>query len=109
MLRSTMSVPAEKGAQARFREDLNSSAPSMGAAAKVTNAGSSPTSTTSSSSPLQLFTRAKKKINDIYAEVGEYVTDSGRFLNSAAAAESVDKGKDRIADYQRKVSHRLKS
>ena len=46
-----------------FRDDLNNSAPIAGAPA-----ASSKTSATSSS-PLQLFVKAKKKINEIYTEV----------------------------------------
>ena len=31
-------------------------------------------------SPLQLFVRAKKRINDIYAGMDDYVTDVARFI-----------------------------
>ena len=33
-----------------------------------------------SSSPLQIFVRAKKKINDVYQEIEEYVVESCDFL-----------------------------
>ena len=46
-----------------FRDDLNNSAPVAGAATSKGSASSS------SSSPLQLFVKAKKKINEIYTEV----------------------------------------
>lgn len=32
-------------------------------------------------SPLQVFVRAKKKINDIYGEVEEYVIETTQFIN----------------------------
>lgn len=31
-------------------------------------------------SPLQIFVRAKKKINDIYGEIEEYVTETTQFI-----------------------------
>lgn len=34
----------------------------------------------STSSPLQIFVRAKKKINDIYQEIEEYVAETSLFL-----------------------------
>ena len=49
-----------------FRDDLNNSAPVAGAATTSKGSASSP-----SSSPLQLFVKAKKKINEIYTEVRE--------------------------------------
>ena len=36
--------------------------------------------TTAIQSPLQIFVRAKKRINDIYGEVEQYVNDSCKFL-----------------------------
>ena len=39
-------------------------------------------------SPLQLFVKAKAKINTIYAEVGDYVTSTHRFLNTAPGVTS---------------------
>ena len=36
--------------------------------------------TTALQSPLQIFVRAKKRINDIYGEVELYVNDSCKFL-----------------------------
>lgn len=32
-------------------------------------------------SPLQIFVRAKKKINDIYSEIEEYVVETTRFID----------------------------
>ena len=37
-------------------------------------------------SPLQLFVKAKKKINEIYGEVGDYVTSAHSFLSSSPIA-----------------------
>lgn len=37
--------------------------------------------TTAIQSPLQIFVRAKKRINDIYGEVEQYVSDSCKFLS----------------------------
>uniref|UniRef100_A0A1I8P414 Dynamin-type G domain-containing protein n=1 Tax=Stomoxys calcitrans TaxID=35570 RepID=A0A1I8P414_STOCA len=43
-------------------------------------------------SPLQVFVRAKKKINDIYVEIEEYVAETTTFINALHAdAEIVDK------------------
>ncbi|XP_017030007.1 transmembrane GTPase Marf isoform X2 [Drosophila kikkawai] len=43
-------------------------------------------------SPLQIFVRAKKKINDIYGEIEEYVLETTTFINALhAEAEIVDK------------------
>ncbi|XP_070074618.1 transmembrane GTPase Marf isoform X1 [Drosophila takahashii] len=43
-------------------------------------------------SPLQIFVRAKKKINDIYGEIEEYVHETTTFINALhAEAEIVDK------------------
>ncbi|CAL4109971.1 unnamed protein product, partial [Meganyctiphanes norvegica] len=44
------------------------------------------------SSPLQIFVRAKKKINDIYQEIEEYVAETNQFL------ESIPKEKEIITD-----------
>lgn len=33
-------------------------------------------------SPLQIFVRAKKKINDIFGEIEEYVVETTRFVDS---------------------------
>lgn len=35
------------------------------------------------SSPLQIFVRAKKKINDIFCEIEDYVVESTRFIDGA--------------------------
>lgn len=35
----------------------------------------------SDKSPLQIFVRAKKKINDIYVEIEEYVNETTQFIN----------------------------
>lgn len=32
-------------------------------------------------SPLQIFVRAKKKINDIFGEIEEYVVETANFMN----------------------------
>lgn len=32
------------------------------------------------SSPLQIFVKAKKKINDIFSEINDYVQDSARYV-----------------------------
>lgn len=32
-------------------------------------------------SPLQIFVKAKKKINDIFGEIEEYVVETARFMN----------------------------
>ena len=65
------------------------------------------TSTSSSSPPsgstashLQLFVKAKQKINEIYHEVGEYVNSAQRFLISARVQD--DKCQT-ISEYARKV------
>ncbi|XP_037892590.1 transmembrane GTPase Marf isoform X1 [Glossina fuscipes] len=43
-------------------------------------------------SPLQVFVRAKRKINDIYVEIEEYVHETTQFINALhAEAEIVDK------------------
>ncbi|XP_030382207.1 transmembrane GTPase Marf isoform X2 [Scaptodrosophila lebanonensis] len=43
-------------------------------------------------SPLQVFVRAKKKINDIYGEIEEYVHETTQFINALHSdAEIVDK------------------
>lgn len=34
-----------------------------------------------SSSPLQIFVRAKKKINDIFSEIEDYVVETTRFID----------------------------
>lgn len=36
-------------------------------------------------SPLQVFVRAKKKINDIYGEIEEYVLETTQFIDSNCA------------------------
>ncbi|KAH8299257.1 hypothetical protein KR018_004584 [Drosophila ironensis] len=47
---------------------------------------------TNDKSPLQIFVRAKKKINDIYGEIEEYVNETTAFINALhAEAEIVDK------------------
>lgn len=57
-------------------------------------------------SPLQLFVKAKKKINDIYKEVGEYVNEAQRFLNSTTHVENVidEEETKRVEEYDRKVA-----
>lgn len=40
---------------------------------------------TNDKSPLQIFVRAKKKINDIYGEIEEYVLETTTFINGKEA------------------------
>lgn len=37
--------------------------------------------TTTDNSPLQVFVRAKKRINDIFGEIEEYVVETARFID----------------------------
>lgn len=39
-------------------------------------------------SPLQVFVRAKKKINDIYLEIEEYVAETTTFINGKEALKT---------------------
>lgn len=57
-------------------------------------------------SPLQVFVRAKKKINDIYVEIEEYVGETTQFINALHAdAEIVDKAERELFEsYVLKVS-----
>ncbi|XP_064536329.1 transmembrane GTPase Marf isoform X1 [Drosophila montana] len=57
-------------------------------------------------SPLQIFVRAKKKINDIYGEIEEYVLETTTFINALHAdAEIVDKAERELFEsYVHKVS-----
>ena len=41
-----------------------------------------PFTAANTTSPLQIFVRAKKKINDVFQEIEEYVTDSAHFIES---------------------------
>lgn len=54
----------------------------IGANTSATSASLSISPTTALQSPLQIFVRAKKRINDIYGEVETYVHDSSKFLLS---------------------------
>lgn len=81
-----------------------------------TNASSPPSSTSSgygaqaANSPLQLFVRAKRKINEIYGEVGEYVSSAHRFLTATSSGVASDlevvsaENEKLVADFDRKVS-----
>lgn len=40
-------------------------------------------------SPLQIFVRAKKKINDIYGEIEEYVLETTTFINGTLYQTSI--------------------
>lgn len=40
-------------------------------------------------SPLQIFVRAKKKINDIYGEIEEYVCETTTFIDSKYLERSI--------------------
>lgn len=40
-------------------------------------------------SPLQVFVRAKKKINDIYGEIEEYVVETTQFINGKCSAIAI--------------------
>ncbi|XP_023174733.2 transmembrane GTPase Marf isoform X2 [Drosophila hydei] len=57
-------------------------------------------------SPLQIFVRAKKKINDIYGEIEEYVLETTIFINALHAdAEIVDKAERELFEsYVHKVA-----
>ncbi|TMW41567.1 hypothetical protein DOY81_013353, partial [Sarcophaga bullata] len=57
-------------------------------------------------SPLQVFVRAKKKINDIYVEIEEYVNETTQFINALHAdADIVDKAERELFEsYVLKVS-----
>lgn len=41
------------------------------------------------SSPLQIFVKAKKKINDIFSEINDYVQDSARYVESIRENEAL--------------------
>ncbi|XP_017871604.1 PREDICTED: transmembrane GTPase Marf isoform X1 [Drosophila arizonae] len=57
-------------------------------------------------SPLQIFVRAKKKINDIYGEIEEYVLETTTFITALHAdAEIVDKAERELFEsYVHKVA-----
>ncbi|GAB0086640.1 Transmembrane GTPase Marf [Sergentomyia squamirostris] len=58
-------------------------------------------------SPLQIFVRAKKKINDIFGEIEEYVIETTRFVDSDQPGELdiIDKyEKEAFSSYVHKVS-----
>lgn len=40
-------------------------------------------------SPLQVFVKAKKRINDIFGEIEEYVVETARFIDGKANESSV--------------------
>ncbi len=68
-------------------------------------------SSPNASSPLQLFVRAKKKINEIYTELGEYVGSAGRFLSTSSeiardpSRPLLDEaGRKRVEDFERKAT-----
>uniref|UniRef100_A0A0K8TM46 Putative conserved plasma membrane protein n=1 Tax=Tabanus bromius TaxID=304241 RepID=A0A0K8TM46_TABBR len=56
-------------------------------------------------SPLQIFVRAKKKINDIYTEIEEYVTETTQFINGLPQdLEIIDKAEyELFKSYVQKV------
>ena len=58
------------------------SLPNISTNMKQSNGSSSPRITDVSSSPLKIFVLAKKKINDIFANINEYVEETYMFLNS---------------------------
>lgn len=62
----------------------------------------SPNSSNNSSNPLHLFVRAKKKINEAYKEIGDYMNSVNRFLSTTVPELAVDKD-DKVAGYVRKV------
>lgn len=37
------------------------------------------------SSPLQIFVKAKKKINDIFSEINDYIKDSSKYIECNVA------------------------
>ncbi|XP_055695757.1 transmembrane GTPase Marf [Lutzomyia longipalpis] len=58
-------------------------------------------------SPLQIFVRAKKKINDIFGEIEEYVVETTRFIDSDQPGELdiIDKyEKEAFSSYVHKVA-----
>ncbi|XP_059610826.1 transmembrane GTPase Marf isoform X2 [Phlebotomus argentipes] len=58
-------------------------------------------------SPLQIFVRAKKKINDIFGEIEEYVVETTRFVDSDQPGEldMIDKyEKEAFSSYVHKVA-----
>ncbi|GFG34241.1 hypothetical protein Cfor_10688 [Coptotermes formosanus] len=50
----------------------------------------------SDSSPLQIFVRAKKKINDIFVEIEDYVRDTVTYMQSVQQDRSIVKGDDAV-------------
>lgn len=44
---------------------------------------------TNDKSPLQIFVRAKKKINDIYGEIEEYVLETTTFINGKSFGQLI--------------------
>lgn len=53
----------------------------IGANGTATTNGLSISPTTTVQSPLQIFVRAKKRINDLFGEVEIYINDAFRFLH----------------------------
>lgn len=41
-------------------------------------------------SPLQIFVKAKKKINDIFGEIEEYVLETARFMDGNVTSYFID-------------------
>ncbi|XP_034123716.1 transmembrane GTPase Marf isoform X3 [Drosophila guanche] len=93
---STDTVDKSVGPLSRHNSTLQTSGSnaSMNYALNVTGGVASDTRLYQSNdkSPLQIFVRAKKKINDIYGEIEEYVHETTTFINALhAEAEIVDK------------------
>nr|CAG4640638.1 EOG090X01A3 [Eulimnadia texana] len=58
-----------------------------------------------SSSPLQIFVRAKKRINDIFVEIESYVTDCSKFLSEVPLSSDItnEENKNSVESYICKV------
>ena len=56
-----------------------------GSETKLHRGGAAKRQTSPTASPLQLFVRAKRRINDIFADMEDYVADVSRFLAGGGA------------------------
>ncbi|XP_016986993.1 transmembrane GTPase Marf isoform X2 [Drosophila rhopaloa] len=85
---------------------LNSSLQPSGSTASANLLPESRLYQSNDKSPLQIFVRAKKKINDIYGEIEEYVHETTTFINALhAEAEIVDKAERELFEsYVHKVA-----
>ncbi len=70
------------------------------------------TSPNTSASPLQIFVKAKKKINELYKEVEEYVDSASQFLGASSTHTCRDPnkpllddaGRNKVEDHRRKAA-----